>query len=204
MTPRAPIPRRAASKTSGCEVGEQERTDPSAATSCSPTTVAGSPGAPHPVPWVPVDTAPASDCSAKSPRFCCANPSSQSRGPSRCRRVPAQTVTSAPSTRPAASRVGTIDSMPVRSSRDTRTPSVAAAGVKECPAPTHLTRSPRSAAAVTTSLTSATVVGARRSDGVASTLPAQFCQGDTEVVMAGESTRGRPDREPSWTIDLNR
>ena len=201
MIPSAPIPRRAASNTSGSDSREQVRTEPSAVTSWRPTTVAGRPGAAHPVPWVPVDTAPARDCSAKSPRFGCARPSSHSSGPSRCSRVPAQTVTSAPSTRPSAPRVGTIDSTPARSSRDTSTPSVAAAGVKEWPAPTHLTLVPRSAARVTTSLTSATVVGSDRPEGEARTLPAQFCQGATEVVMAGEGTRARRGGRRSWTID---
>lgn len=62
--------------------------------------------------------------------------------------------------------------------------------MNECPAPTHLTRVPDSAALNTVLVTSATVVGADREVGCAVTLPVQLVHVGAEVVMGAQTTQG--------------
>ncbi|AQA25737.1 FAD-linked oxidoreductase domain protein [Rhodococcus sp. MTM3W5.2] len=150
---------------------EQFITEPSASTICSARTWVARPPKRAPVPWVPVEIAPAMDCTSMSPRFVIARPRDHNVGLSSFRRVPARTVTRAPD-----GSTGITDWIPVRLSRLICTPSVTATGVKECPAPTHLTCKPSAAARVISSLSSATLAGAARRVGRALAQPAQFCQ----------------------------
>src|SRR5258708_25834175 len=66
------------------------------------------------------------------------------------------------------------------------TPSVAAAGVNECPVPVILTLSPSAAALATSLATSAVDVGAATREGAAVTLRAQFCQEGAFWLVIGE------------------
>ena len=71
------------------------------------------------------------------------------------------------------------------------TPSVPAAGVKECPVPVILIASPSAAAFVTSAATSAAEAGTRTLAGLAVTFPAQFRQVDVlSVVIAARPLFG--------------
>lgn len=123
ITPSAPSPTRATAKTSGFSRSEQRRTVPSAVTSSRARICAAMDAESRPVPWVPVEVAPATVCSMMSPMLVSDRPSRARAALSRLSGVPASTVTV------IASR--SIPRMPVSRSGRTSTPSVAAAAVKE-------------------------------------------------------------------------
>ena len=168
MTPSAPRPTRAAVKRSGCCSAEQDTTDPSASTSSSAATAVAMPPSLAPVPWVPVEIAPAIVCASMSPRFGIARPSASSPALSSRIVVPERTVTS-----PAS---GSAVTTPVHPDRSSAAPDVAAAGVKECPLPSARTVRPASAASFTASAIASVVRGQYRLAGSALAVPAQFCQ----------------------------
>ena len=91
--PSAPSPTRATSRTSAFSSGVARSRSPVPVTSSSPTTCAASPAAVPPVPWVPVEIAPASVCSAMSPMLCRLRPSASSSALSTFSGVPARAVT---------------------------------------------------------------------------------------------------------------
>ncbi|CAM5421188.1 hypothetical protein SBADM41S_05603 [Streptomyces badius] len=93
ITPRAPIPTRAAAKTSGFSSAEQTMTVPSAVTSSNARIWADMEAESRPVPCVPVEVAPAIVCSMMSPMFVSDSPSRASAVLSRLSGVPASTVT---------------------------------------------------------------------------------------------------------------
>ncbi len=165
--PRAPRPTRAISRTSALCSGEASRTSPVPVTSCSPAIWADRPAATPPVPWVPVDVAPASVCSAMSPMLCSERPSRSSSALSTLSWVPAHAVTVIASrstaTRPAIPCGRSIAS------------SGAEIAVKLWPLPTIFTVPPTRRAPVTASTTSSTEVGVITVRGSADSRPAQFC-----------------------------
>lgn len=123
ITPSAPSPIRAAAKTSGFSSGEQRRTVPSAVTSSSARICADIDAESRPVPWVPVEVAPATVCSMMSPMLVSDSPSRASAALSRFSGVPASTVT--------VIAVRSMSRMPVSRSGRMSTPSVAAVAVNE-------------------------------------------------------------------------
>ena len=164
ITPYAPSPTAAAASSSGSAPESAWTTEPSASTSSRPVTWVASPPYASPVPWVPVEIAPATVCTSTSPRFSSASPCAASSPDSACSRVPARTVTLSP----------VIATTPVsRSGRSSR-PSVSAAPVNECPAPAIRTRSPSLAASLTAAATSSADAGASTCAGRDTWSPAQF------------------------------
>ena len=75
MMPRAPRPTRAALKSSGRWVAEQVTTEPSASIRSRASIWVAMPPSLAPVPWVPVEIAPAIVCASMSPRLAMARPS---------------------------------------------------------------------------------------------------------------------------------
>ena len=120
-----------------------------------PTIWAARPRKRAPVPWVPVEVAPAMVCRSMSPMFSSARPCGSSSAGSWYRFVPAPSVDAVPR--------GVDVQQPVdRADVDAARPTVAAMSVKLWPAPTAFTVSPRSRAAATTATTSSTLVGRAR------------------------------------------
>ena len=99
-----------------------------------------------PVPWVAVASTPPSDWASTSPWFSSARPSAASSGPRSRRRVPARMV--------ACWRSRSTDTRPARPSSWSVCWSVAASGVKECPAPSTRMGCGRSRARAATSSSS--------------------------------------------------
>ncbi len=150
---------------------------PSASTSSSPAICAAMAPLARPVPCVPVWVAPATVCTWMSPMLVRDRPRACSSALSRCSGQPASTVT-----RPASVSTDLTATRPLGFSM---TPSVAAAGVNECPLPVILTGSPSAAALVTSSATSAADRGVRTRAGRAVTVPAQFRQEPVLSVVIG-------------------
>ena len=151
-------------------MAEHVITAPVPVTSVSPTTNVARQPSEAPVPCVPVEIAPEIVCTSMSPRFGIASPMSASASLSSRSRVPAPTVTS----RFDRSAVR----MPVKADMSRRMPDVTAAPVNECPAPTGLTVSPSSAAALIVAANSSTVVGRTTRAATVRWLPAQFDHAD--------------------------
>ncbi|MGY3679172.1 hypothetical protein ACVWXU_002795 [Streptomyces sp. TE33382] len=166
ITPRAPSPSRAAANTSGFSSAEHRSTVPLAVTSSRPRICADMDAESRPVPWVPVEVAPATVCSMMSPMFVSDRPSRARAALSRLSGVPASTVT--------VIAVRSTSRIPVSSSGRISTPSVAAAAVNECPVPTGFTRRPSSRALRRASASSSTEAGDTARTGRAVTLPAQL------------------------------
>lgn len=128
-------------------------------------TIPANPVKPSPVPWVPVEIAPASDCGSTSPWLASARPcGASSAGMSRSR-VPARKRT-----RRVAASTATI---PLSASREIMVPVSSATGVKECPAPMTRIRSPLPFAAATTAASSDSSAGAWNAAGWACAVPDQ-------------------------------
>ena len=121
-----------------------------------------------PVPWVPVEIAPAIVWRSMSPRFSIASPSRASSSLRSDSTVPAPTLT-----RPES---GSASITPRSASIRTIVPSVIAASVKECPEPATLTLRPAAAAAAIASASSSRVRGRATSTGRQVWSPAQFVQ----------------------------
>ena len=122
-------------------VAEHRSTEPSPVTRVSARTWVASPPSRLPLPWVPVERAPAMVCRSMSPRLGRASPYAARARLRSASRVPPPTVTR-PDSRSTERR-------PDRASSRSWSPSVTAMGEKECPAPTALTVVPRSAASRT-------------------------------------------------------
>ena len=91
--PSAPSPTRATSRTSGFSSADACSTSPVPVTSSMPASWADRPAAVPPVPWVPVEVAPARVCSAMSPMLCSDRPSRSSARLRSFSGVPARAVT---------------------------------------------------------------------------------------------------------------
>ena len=78
--PSAPRPSRATANTSGFSVAAAVSTSPLPVTSSRPASWALSEATRPPVPWVPVEVAPATVCSAMSPMLCSDSPSASRAG----------------------------------------------------------------------------------------------------------------------------
>jgi hypothetical protein len=104
-----------------------------------------------PVPWVPVEIAPAMVCASMSPRLVMASPSVSSSALSRRIVVPERTVT-CPVSR-------STRSTPVQWRRSSASESATAIAVKECPLPQGRTVRPAAATAWTVAAISATLRG---------------------------------------------
>ena len=92
--PSAPSPTRATSSTSAFSVGDARSTSPVAGHQLQPGELRRQRRAARPpVPWVPVETAPASVCSAMSPMLCSESPSRSSSSLRTWSGVPARAVT---------------------------------------------------------------------------------------------------------------
>ena len=183
--PSAPRPTRAASNRSGCgSSAEQVTTLPSASTSSSAAICAAMLPLALPVPCVPVCVAPATVCTWMSPMLVSDRPRACRAAFSVDSGQPASTVIS-----PAAA---SMDRTAVSPAGLSITPSVLAAGVKECPLPVILIASPSAAAFVTSAATSAAEAGTRTLAGLAVTFPAQFRQVDVlSVVIAARPLLGQ-------------
>jgi hypothetical protein len=182
-TPSAPTPTRAAANTSGFSVAEQFSTVPVPVTSVSASMKVARQPSLAPVPWVPVDMAPETVCTSMSPRFGTASPCSASRWFSTDSGMPACTVTSR--------RARSTETRPASPSSSSRTPSVAAAGVKECPEPTGLTVNPSSTAPRTAATTPSVETGRTTLTACARSLPAQLDQTWVSLIT-GCTPRGAP------------
>src|SRR5829696_4629214 len=163
-TPSAPSPMRAAENTSGRRFASQSSTAPSGVTNCRPRTWVARPPNRAPVPWVPVEKAPATVCRSMSPRFVSDQPRRTSSAFSRCSGTPGPTVirpssltSPIPASAPHASWMSSGRPMPVN----------------ECPLPMGRTRRPAAAAAVRTPATSSAEAGCTISASARS-LPAQL------------------------------
>lgn len=167
MTPSAPSPIRATAKISGFSVSEQVSTVPSAVTISRARICADMDAESRPVPWVPVEVAPATVCSMMSPMLVSESPSRASAVLSRFSGVPASTVTV------IAAR--SMSRMPVSRSGRISSPSVAAVAVNEWPVPTGFTFRPSSDALRSASASSSTEAGDTALAGRAVTFPAQLC-----------------------------
>ena len=122
-----------------------------------------------PVPWVPVEIAPAIVWRSMSPRFSIASPSPCSSSLSSASTVPAPTLT-----RPEA---GSASITPLSGRTSTIVPSVIAASVKEWPEPATLTLRPAAtAAADRLGQLLAIALGRTSSTGVQGWSPAQLRQ----------------------------
>ena len=153
IAPSAPMPTRAARSSSGWVAALSWRTPPSASTSSIPSTWAEMLRSRAPVPWVPVEIAPAIVWRSMSPRFSIASPSRASSSLRSASTVPAPTLT-----RPEP---GSASITPFSASIRTIVPSVIAASVKECPEPATLTLRPAAAAAA---IASRQLLAARRAE----------------------------------------
>ena len=91
--PRAPSPIRASASTSGFSSASARSRVPSPVTISRPATWALSEATRPPVPWVPVEMAPAIVCASMSPMLCRDRPSFSRAVFSSCSGVPASTVT---------------------------------------------------------------------------------------------------------------
>ena len=151
IAPSAPTPTRAARSSCGSVAALSWRTLPSARTSSSPSTWAEMLRSLAPVPWVPVEIAPAIVWRSMSPRFSIASPSRASSSLRSASTVPAPTLT-----RPEP---GSASITPRSASIRTIVPSVIAASVKECPEPATLTLRPAAAAAAIASPSSSRLAG---------------------------------------------
>ena len=110
-----------------------------------------------PVPWVPVEIAPATVWRSMSPRFSIARPRRSSSSLTSARIAPAPTLTSP--------EEGSASMTPPRAPMSIIVPSVIAASVKEWPEPATLTFLPASAAAATAAASSSRLRGASLSTG---------------------------------------
>ena len=165
--PRAPRPTRAHSKTSAFCSAEASTTSPVPVTSWSAVIWADSPAVTPPVPWVPVEVAPASVCSAMSPMLCSDRPSRSSSALRTLSWVPAQAVTVIASRSTASS--------PARPWGRSIASSGAEMAVKLWPLPTIFTVPPTRRAPVTAATTSSTDEGVITVRGSADSSPDQFC-----------------------------
>ena len=156
IAPSAPTPTRAARSRSPSD-SSRSRTRPSPVTSSTPTTWVERLPSLSPVPWVPVEIAPATVWRSMSPRFSIARPRRWSSWLSSARMVPAPTRTS-----PLA---GSASITPLRAPMSIIVPSVSAASVNEWPEPATLTFLPASAAEATAAASSSRSRGATRSAG---------------------------------------
>jgi hypothetical protein len=120
-----------------------------------------------PVPWVPVAIAPEIVCVSMSPRLGRASPCWASVAFSVARDMPAWTVTRL--------LTGSTSMSSASPSSRSRRPSVPAAAVNECPAPTGLTVRPSTLACLTSAATSAVEPG-RATVAESVWLPAQLAQ----------------------------
>ena len=168
IAPSAPIPTRAARSSSGWVAAASCRTLPSASTSSRPSTWAEMLRSRAPVPWVPVEIAPAIVWRSMSPRFSIASPSRVSSSLRSASTVPAPTRT-----RPEP---GSASSTPFSASIPSIVPSVIAVSVNECPEPATLIRRPAAAAAEIASASSSRLDGRTVSSGRQDWSPAQLTQ----------------------------
>ena len=162
-TPMAPRPTRAAWNSSGRCSAEHSTSSPSAVTRLRATTCWEREPKARPVPWVPVETAPATVCQSLSGRLVTASPWASSSWFRSRIVVPARTVTRWFS----RSTAGSPDSP----ERSTMTSGARGSAEKLHPEPTARTPSPRRTAAATPSASSGTEVGR------------STCRGVTECVL---------------------
>ncbi len=148
---------RAARSSSGSPAAVSSRTEPSARTSSSASTWEEMLRSFAPVPWVPVEIAPATVWRSMSPRFSIASPSRCSSSLRSASTVPAPTLT-----RPEE-RSASIT--PLSAPTSTIVPSVIAVSVNEWPLPATLTLRPAAAAAPTASASSSRRRGRSCSNG---------------------------------------
>ena len=180
--PSAPRPIRARASTSGFSSASARSRVPSPVTISRPTTWALSEATRPPVPWVPVEMAPAMVCSAMSPMLCSDRPSFSRAVFSSCSGVPASTVMV------IASR--STPTTPRRLSGRSSRPSVRAMSVKEWPVPGILTTSSWWRADSTASTTSPASCGVSSPLGCAVLSPDQL----VHVPMRGRLARPGPGR----------
>ena len=158
-------------------------------TSSSPRTCAESDATRPPLPWVPVEIAPATVCSAMSPMLCSVRPSSASRALRTWSGVPASAVTV------IASR--STETIPVRASGSSSVSSATAIGVKLWPVPTILAVRPAARAARTAATTSSADRGAYTSRGRAEASPDQLRHSTRRAYGATAASRSRAVRGSS-------
>ena len=165
-TPSAPRPTRATWRTSGSRVSVAVTISPVPVTSVRPQTCADKDAATPPVPWVPVEMAPASVCSAMSPMLCRLSPSASSWRLSSLSWVPASAVTVIASRSTAR--------IPPRRVGRSMVCSGAEIAVKLWPVPTILSVVPSDRARSTAATIAAVPTGSSTRVGCADSIPAQF------------------------------
>ncbi len=178
IAPRAPRPTRAARSSSGSPSALSSRTLPSARTSSSASTWAEILRSLDPVPWVPVEIAPAIVWRSMSPRFSIASPRPSRRSLSSARTVPPATRT-----RPEE---GSASSTPLSAETSIIVPSVSAASVKEWPEPGTLTVRPASADSATAAARASRSAGLTIRAGRHAWSPAQLRHSAIAAAYSGQ------------------